>query len=90
MINHDAVESAVRDVIGHHCLGDVLVSNAGRTHVGAVEQTTDADLRDLFQVHAFGSAALTSAVLPPMRSRQSGADPLHPDTRITDCYERPE
>ena len=51
----------------------MLVNSAGRTHVGAVEETTDAELRDLFEVHVFGPAALTRAVLPHMRSRRSGA-----------------
>jgi len=47
--------------------------NSRRTHVGAAEQTTDAELRDLFEVHVFGPASLTRAVLPHMRSRRSGA-----------------
>jgi NAD(P)-dependent dehydrogenase (short-subunit alcohol dehydrogenase family) len=52
---------------------DVLVNNAGRTHVGAAEETTDAELRDLFEVHLFGPAAITRAVLPHMRACRSGA-----------------
>jgi NAD(P)-dependent dehydrogenase (short-subunit alcohol dehydrogenase family) len=52
---------------------DVLVNNAGRSHVGAPEETTDAELRDLFEVHVFGPAALVRAVLPHMRSRRSGS-----------------
>jgi NAD(P)-dependent dehydrogenase (short-subunit alcohol dehydrogenase family) len=68
-----AVDAVVRDVISRHGRIDVLVNNAGRTHVGAVEETTDAELRDLFEVHVFGPAALTRAVLPHMRSRRSGA-----------------
>jgi NAD(P)-dependent dehydrogenase (short-subunit alcohol dehydrogenase family) len=51
----------------------VLVNNAGRSHVGAAEETTDAELRDLFEVHVFGPAALVRAVLPHMRSRRSGS-----------------
>ncbi len=38
---------------------DVLVNNAGRGLVGAVEETTDRELRDLMDVHFFGPAALT-------------------------------
>jgi NAD(P)-dependent dehydrogenase (short-subunit alcohol dehydrogenase family) len=51
---------------------DVLVNNAGRTQVGALEETTDAELRSLFELHFFGPAALTRAVLPHMRQHGGG------------------
>ena len=51
----------------------MLVNNAGRTQVGAVEETTDDELRDLFELHFFAPAALTRAVLPQMRSQGGGA-----------------
>jgi NAD(P)-dependent dehydrogenase (short-subunit alcohol dehydrogenase family) len=73
VIDTAAIDATVRDVISRHGRIDVLVNNAGRTHVGAAEETTDAELRDLFEVHVFGPAALTRAVLPHMRSRRSGA-----------------
>jgi NAD(P)-dependent dehydrogenase (short-subunit alcohol dehydrogenase family) len=68
-----AIDAAVKDVLGRHGRIDVLVNNAGRTHVGAFEETSDAELRDLFDVHVFGPAALVRAVLPGMRERRSGA-----------------
>jgi len=68
-----AIDATVMDVIARHGRIDVLVNNAGRSHVGAAEETTDAELRDLFEVHLFGPAALTRAVLPHMRSRRAGA-----------------
>jgi NAD(P)-dependent dehydrogenase (short-subunit alcohol dehydrogenase family) len=52
---------------------DVLVSNAGRTQVGAVEETTDEEMRALFDLHFFGPAALTRAVLLHMRRQGGGA-----------------
>jgi NAD(P)-dependent dehydrogenase (short-subunit alcohol dehydrogenase family) len=52
---------------------DVLVNNAGRTQVGAIEESTDEELRDLFELHFFAPAALTRAVLPHMRARRRGA-----------------
>ena len=67
------IEATVRDVLHEHGRIDVLVNSAGRTHVGALEETTDAELRSLFEVHLFGPAALTRAVLPHMRSHGSGA-----------------
>jgi NAD(P)-dependent dehydrogenase (short-subunit alcohol dehydrogenase family) len=52
---------------------DVLVNNAGRTQVGALEETTDEELRSLFELHFFAPAALTRLVLPIMRAQGGGA-----------------
>ena len=63
----------VADVVTHHGRIDVLVNNAGRTQVGALEETTEPELRALFDLHFFGPAALTKAVLPHMRRQGGGA-----------------
>jgi NAD(P)-dependent dehydrogenase (short-subunit alcohol dehydrogenase family) len=52
---------------------DVLVNNAGRTQLGAIEETTEDDLRELFELNFFGPASLTRSVLPHMRERGGGA-----------------
>ncbi|GAA3469506.1 SDR family NAD(P)-dependent oxidoreductase [Nonomuraea roseola] len=51
---------------------DVLVNNAGRAVVGAVEEVSDAHLRELMDLHLFGPAALVRAALPAMRARGTG------------------
>ncbi|MFZ3565386.1 oxidoreductase [Streptomyces sp. BH097] len=66
------VQAAVDGVAARHGRIDVLVNNAGRGMVGAVEEASDAELRDLMDLHFFGPAALTRAVLPHMRGRGSG------------------
>jgi NAD(P)-dependent dehydrogenase (short-subunit alcohol dehydrogenase family) len=71
--NADERERVVADTVERSGRIDVLVNNAGRTQVGAVEETTDEELRDLFELHFFAPAALTRAVLPHMRRQGGGA-----------------
>ncbi len=68
-----AATAAVADVQARYGRIDVLANNAGRGLVGAAEETTEAELRDLFELHVFAPAALTKAVLPGMRARRTGA-----------------
>ncbi len=51
---------------------DVLVNNAGYGLLGAIEETSEAEYRALFEVNFFGLVALTKAVLPGMRARNKG------------------
>jgi NAD(P)-dependent dehydrogenase (short-subunit alcohol dehydrogenase family) len=68
----DQRNAAVEATISRFGRVDVLVNNAGRTQVGAVEETTEEELRSLFELHFFAPAALTRAVLPIMRAQGSG------------------
>jgi len=61
-------DEAVSQAIARFGRIDVLVNNAGRTQVGAVEETTDEELRSLFELHFFAPVALTRAVLAHMSS----------------------
>ncbi|MFE0454164.1 oxidoreductase [Streptomyces sp. NPDC058914] len=51
---------------------DVLVNNAGRGVLGAVEETSDAAFRSVYDTNVFGLANVTRAVLPVMRRQRSG------------------
>ena len=68
-----AIAPLVAEVLARYGRIDVLVNNAGHGHLDSVEQTSDIALRQLFELHMFGPAALVRAVLPGMRVRGSGA-----------------
>ena len=51
---------------------DVLVNNAGIGVVGVFEATPMATAREVFETNTFGVMAMTQALLPQFRMRQSG------------------
>ena len=51
---------------------DVLVNNAGFGLLGAVEESSDADVRRMYDTNVFGLLNVTRAVLPAMRARRAG------------------
>lgn len=51
---------------------DVLVNNAGIGLFGAFEATPMTTVREVFDTNTFGVMAMTQAVLPQFRARQSG------------------
>ncbi|MFI2754950.1 SDR family oxidoreductase [Cellulomonas sp. P22] len=51
---------------------DVVVNNAGYGYLGAVEETSDADVRRMLDVQVNGTWNVLRAVLPGMRTARSG------------------
>ncbi|RAO33980.1 Peroxisomal trans-2-enoyl-CoA reductase [Micromonospora saelicesensis] len=51
---------------------DVVINNAGYGLLGAVEEVSDTEARELFDVQIFGAWNVLRAVLPGMRARRSG------------------
>ncbi|ETA05363.1 MULTISPECIES: SDR family NAD(P)-dependent oxidoreductase [Gordonia] len=51
---------------------DVVVNNAGYGFLAAVEEVTDAEARDMFDVQIFGVWNVLRATLPQMRARRGG------------------
>ena len=51
---------------------DVLVNNAGIGYFGAIEESEDDAVRNMFEINVFGLAKMIQETLPVMRSQKSG------------------
>ncbi|UQA59485.1 oxidoreductase [Polyangium aurulentum] len=68
-------EAARATVAAAHALHgrlDVVVNNAGFGLLGAVEEATDEETRDVFAVNFFGTLHVTQAALPLLRAQGHG------------------
>ncbi|WKN45035.1 oxidoreductase [Tunicatimonas pelagia] len=70
--NPDAIQATVERVTSEFDRIDVLVNNAGVGFVGAVEEASIEEVRNVFEANFFGTLALTQAVLPRMRQQRKG------------------
>lgn len=59
----------IRDSFGQV---DVLVNNAGYGSMGPIEEVTDEEVLNQFEVNVFGAVRMIRAVLPLMRQQRSG------------------
>lgn len=66
------VDGAVRATTERFGGIDVVVNNAGYGYLAAVEETTDKDVRELFEVQVNGTWNVLRAVLPGFREARSG------------------
>ncbi|WP_314032960.1 SDR family oxidoreductase [Mogibacterium timidum] len=51
---------------------DVVINNAGFTHLATIEEMSDADAREEFDINVFGTLNVIRNVLPQMRAQGSG------------------
>ncbi|HEK20232.1 MAG: short-chain dehydrogenase/reductase [Mucilaginibacter sp.] len=72
LTNEDSVAAAV--TAAHKQFGsvDVVINNAGYGIGGSIEELTDRETRDSFDVNVFGTINVIRKVMPIMRARQSG------------------
>ena len=67
-----SIQKAVEIIISKEGKIDVLVNNAGYGLLSTVEDGTDEEMFDQFNVNVFGLLKVTRAVLPHMRKAKSG------------------
>ncbi|WP_345991622.1 SDR family oxidoreductase [Sulfurimonas sp. HSL-1716] len=70
--NTKSIKNAVRYVIEQEGKIDVLVNNAGYGLLATVEEGTDEEMFDQFNVNVFGLLKMTREVLPYMREKKNG------------------
>ncbi|TWE22411.1 short-subunit dehydrogenase [Prauserella muralis] len=70
--DEQAVAAAVEQTTDRFGSLDVVVNNAGYGFLAAVEETTDRDVRAMFDVQVFGVWNVLRAVLPVLRKQNGG------------------
>lgn len=67
-----SVRSGVQSVLEQAGRIDALVNNAGYALIGALEETSIEEAKDLLETNFFGVLRMVQAVLPAMREQKSG------------------
>ncbi|MEV0845157.1 oxidoreductase [Streptomyces sp. NPDC049954] len=70
--DEEQAHTAVAAAVARFGTVDVLVNNAGRGLLGAVEESSDAAVRAVYDANVFGLLNVSRAVLPVMRRQRSG------------------
>ena len=70
--NEESVSAAIEQVVARFGKVDVIVNNAGYGLAGALEELTDAESRQNFDVNVFGSLNVIRKAMPYLREQGSG------------------
>ena len=72
LVDENDVASAVNKAIEHFGKIDCLVNNAGFGLIGGIEESSNKEVQESFNINVFGLLNVTRAVLPHMRASNFG------------------
>ena len=67
-----SVQEAIEKTVAHFGRIDVVVNNAGYGLLGSVEELSDSEVRDNFEVNVFGVFTVIRKAMPYLRAQRSG------------------
>ena len=73
LVNNESVAAAVAQIMETFGTIDVVVNNAGYGQLGTLEELSDEEARQNFDVNVFGSLNVIRNVMPYFREKNSGA-----------------
>lgn len=72
LVSEASVEAAIAKTVATFNRLDVVVNNAGYGIGGSIEELTDRETRDAFDVNVFGTLNVIRKAMPQLRAQQSG------------------
>lgn len=72
LTNEESVQKSIADTIERFGRIDVVMNNAGYGIGGSLEELTNSEIQEAFNVNVFGTINVTRAALPQLRKQQSG------------------
>lgn len=72
LTNENSVQTAIADTLAHFGSIDVVVNNAGYGQMGTLEELSDREVKQNFDVNVFGLLNVIRAVMPHLRGKRSG------------------
>lgn len=73
LTDNTSVKEAIEKSILHFGRIDVIVNNAGYGQIGTLEELTDEEARENFDVNVFGALNVIRNVMPYLRNQKSGS-----------------
>ena len=70
--NLDCIDESIQQTLATFGRIDVVVNNAGYGMAGTIEETTEQDIGNIFNVNVLATIDVVKSVLPVMRSQRSG------------------